>query len=377
MTSKHASVGDSGDNKPLEYIFIEDKQKRKFKLVIDSRLPHLDSSEENLKYMPANEIEMSQLVAYTIGNWTLAMRAYLFGYKIQDDENIRAIFNINLRNGELYASDNEPYVTVWNYSLPNAPKIAMNSQSRPREVAALTKGHVQGIALFNKHANRYGIYRVGDNAPKQAPKPPNPPTPTNVTDIPIGNPQTVLPHEQQEYDNKKSSTFPKIVKSNIRKSKWLEGVKTHLRLQEFVQGGGEKYDKTLLIASLPFNRTTMQYEHKQKVAFKVIDAISVIENKYQDEKTLQITIPITGGLVYVKIEPGNDKAYYWKALRDALGLQKEQVKELAVGQKLFLGDVYLVLQCSSQDKDGVQLLSKDGQAVQYKNFYNLYYSPEE
>ena len=168
MASKHASVGNSGDNKPLEYIFIEDKQKRIFKLIIDSRLPHFDSSEENLKHMP-NDVEMSQLVAYTIGNWALAMRSYLFGYEIDDIENIRAIFNLKLREGTLYASDNEPYVTVWNYSLPNAPKIAMNSQSNPREVAALAKVHVQGIALFNKHANRYGMYRVGDNQSKQAP----------------------------------------------------------------------------------------------------------------------------------------------------------------------------------------------------------------
>ncbi len=359
MASKHASVGNSGDNKPLEYIFIEDKQKRIFKLIIDSRLPHFDSSEENLKHMP-NDVEMSQLVAYTIGNWALAMRSYLFGYEIDDIENIRAIFNLKLREGTLYASDNEPYVTVWNYSLPNAPKIAMNSQSNPREVAALAKVHVQGIALFNKHANRYGMYRVGDNQSKQAPKPP---TPSNVTNMP------------QQLGN--SPPFPVISKSNIRKSKWLEGVKTHLRLQEFIQGGGEKYDKSVFIATLPYNRTAMQYEHKQKVAFKVIDAISVIENEHEDQKNKQITIPITGGLVYIRIEPNNDKAYDWKTVRDSLGIQKEQVKELAVGQKLFLGDVYLVLQCRNLDKQGNQLMNKNGQAVQYKSFYGLYYSPEK
>lgn len=359
MASKHASVGDSGDNKPLEYTFLEDEHNRIFKVIIDSRLPHLDSR-YNEDDMP-NSIENSQLVIYTFANWILAMRSYLFGYEISPDENKRAIYHLKIRNGKLFASDNEPYVTVWNYSMPNVPKLAMNSQTIPSDLVALAHSHVKGIAKLNQNLERYGVYRVGDNQSKQAPKPP---TPSNVTDMP--KPQSG-----------NSPTFPVIAKSNIRKSHWLEGVETHLRLQEFVQGGGEKYDKTVLIAILPYNRTSMQYKHKQKVAFKVIDAISVIENEYEGQKNKQITIPVTGGLVYIKIEPDNDTAYYWKALRDSLGLEKEQVKELAVGQKLFLGDVYLVLQCSSQDKQGNQLANKEGQAVQYKNFYNLYYSPEE
>ncbi len=364
MASKHLVVGDIDDGIPLSYIFIEDKQKRIFKLIIDTRLPHLDTKTPE-EYWP-NKLELQAIESATIANWALAMRAYLFNYQISEKEDIRAIAKPSVRQGQLasYWSDGDPYVTVWNYALSNAPKISMSSQSLPSDAVMLAKVHIAALQNWNQYCHRFGMYRVGDNPPKQSTQTPNPPTPSNVTPI-----DTTL--------TSNSPTFPAIAKSNIRKSRWLEGVQSHLRLQEFVQGGGEKYDKTVLIAIQPFNRTAIQYKHKQKVAFKVLNAISVIENDYQGQKSLQIVIPITGRSVYIKIEPNNDKAYDWKTLRDSLGLQKEQVKELAVGQRLFLGDVYLVLQCRSLDKQDNQLMNKNGQAVQYKSFYGLYYSPEE
>lgn len=162
MASSHASVG----GKPITISFTEDTQNRRFTLIVDARLSAYDTKIDE-KFLPTPD-EIKTLTAKTIGNWALAMRAYLFGFKIEDGKNISAIDSLPKRDDKtsVLISDGEPYITVWNRD-NHGMRISMNSHELPNDCAQLAQSYNDGVELFQKYAAHYGI--GSPQAPKQAP----------------------------------------------------------------------------------------------------------------------------------------------------------------------------------------------------------------
>lgn len=357
MASKQSGAGSSGDENPkLEFKFKD--LAHCFTLIVDSRLP--DYHDDLANQPVASDFEL--LVPRTIVLWSKVMYAYLTDSKISKEDDVSVLGQAVKRNGKdifLSASTEAPYVTVWNYAIPNTPKIFVNTRDLPSDILAHVRSHVAGIANWNKYCSLFGMVRLGMSEVYDEP--------VTVPDF-VDNNTLPLPHQStpQAQQGESNKSFPIHEAHRIRQSRWFQDTKAIL-LQEFVKGKPDesRYQKIAAQAGYTEDWTFQQYEDKSFVAYRINGALKVSE--YNGNLKVDIPVDSAKWQYSVWVKPNDDKAYDWKNLRDVLGIGKEGETQLAVDQELYLDDeCFLVVQCNN---------SKDG-TKQYKNFYNIYYAPD-
>jgi len=333
MASQHTSAG----GVPLALQIMGTDQA--FKLIIDSRLAAYNSMIDEAFRPTANEYEM--LIASTIANWVLVMSAYLTDTPLPDDRNHEAIHNPKIRGGQLLASDGEPYVTVWN--MGTGLRLSVSSNTLPSDALALLHTHPKGVQLFIKNAINFGST--------------------------IMNPQNISSISQSDEETPATNVIDMPSESSANESKEINlrlcqrlGDTKYLRLQEFVQGGGMKFEKTAEITTVPFHHLDVLFNDKDLIAYPITGKISVRKLGEQ----LVINIPIEGKdkLIYI-----DENSWEYKAIQDDLRIPKNH--SMSEGNSWEVDDAYLVIRASSTTKDGKQLM-KDDNLIQFKNFYHIY-----
>jgi len=225
----------------------------------------------------------------------------------------------------------------------------------PNKALELVHWHIRGVLAFDAVAESFGLIPANEmhNAPSTLLQINSA---TIIKDVPF-TPEIV-----------NINSIPLQSAPNIRQSKWLQGTDTHIRLQEFIKGESnkDKFDKVAMLNTKDYHWSDKHYDDKDLIAYEITGNIFVDEHNEQ----LRLNIPIGNNYpMRIMIRPDDEHAYEWKKARDVLGIGKENEGNLQVGQTMELPpNVFVVLKMVNDKNDHHK---------QYKNFYNLYFVPED
>lgn len=301
--------------------------------------------------------QLQGMVAHTIATWQRAMQAVLTGTWAIAEFNGKVWPSAEEKQGVTVRDNHEPYVTVWNKG--GAP-INLTVQSWDNGVYALesAKDTLAGLAKFKEHASAFGFDSFEYTAlpslkPAEAAKPaPTPPAP---------KPATAQAKDKDDVDawlknaSDSQSQAPEGDGLPFRHFKQL--APNIIQVQEFVQGGGEKYQKSAIAATLPYHKSNVQYDDDSLIYYSITGEIQIKEGQYGR----QAIIPTDKGKVYVDAtNKAGEESPDWHNFAQDL---RDEYQRLANDDnaKLFAPNCLLVMK-TSKTKDNKQ----------YKNFYHIY-----
>lgn len=348
------------------------------------------------------------MTAHTIATWARAFMAIIDNsWKIAPFAGKDWVSACTQKNVENEAGL-EPHVTVWNKAWQNGIGITVHSWDNGNAALMAAASLMGGLDKLSELASKYqaiGIEKL-EFAPFPSVKPtktakpaPTPPFDSNVVDMlkngkPVQDAMRYLRQHAAFTDAEidqyllavkhwfDSQNAPKpAAKGDINDvDKWLKDATDNpkpaqaetnglpfrhykqlapniIQVQEFVQGGGEKYQKSAVAATLPYHKSNPQYDDDSLVYYTITGAIQIKEGQYGR----QAIIPTDKGRVYVDAtNKAGEESPDWHNFAQDL---RDEYQRMANDDnaQLFAPNCLLVMKASK---------TKDNK--QYKNFYHIY-----
>lgn len=300
--------------------------------------------------------KMAELAEATLGAWLRAWRAVKHQKWETDSEVPETKLGIPARE------DGEPRVTIYNHTF-EAGKLSLTIQSHANGAGAIEMAHGQLLLIDSIKAKKPQLFSGSSQqaqAPQAAPKQANSPDKEDI-DAWLKNTSDSKAQTAHGGNGQAVATATKeavAVASNLPFRRFKSLADGIIQVQEFKQGGGgDKYQKSAIKASLPYNKTEVQYEDDSLIYYPITGAIQVVEGQYG----IQALIPTEKGRVYVSMKNAQDEETPdWHNFAQDLGDNYIEVMNQEE-PKLLAPNCLLVLK-TGKTKDGKQ----------YKNFYHLY-----
>jgi hypothetical protein len=296
--------------------------------------------------------QLSGMVAHTIATWERVIEAVVTQSWELADFAGKAWPSAESKQG-VTLQENEPFVTVWNKEW-NSKGLGVTVHSWDDGYAALASAHamIKGLEKLAPHADKFGIEKL-EYAPLPSVKVETPKTPAiapkkldkDDVDSFLG---TTPPSTQESSDSGASLPFRmfKQLAPNI------------IQVQEFKQGGGgDKYQKSAILATLPYHQKNVQYEDDSLIYYPITEAIQIVEGQFGT----QALIPTANGRVYVSMTNKScEETPDWHNFAQDLHENYQDLLDNRIS-KFYAPDCVLIMKTGKQ---------KD--AMQWKNYYHIY-----
>jgi hypothetical protein len=245
----------------------------------------------------------------------------------------------------------EPMVTVFNKKFDGL-SITVNSsdsgQSALDCVMALIFAHDD---ILDKMPQLFSGANV------QAPANPAPAAPAQPKQQDINNVDDYIPPYAQKAVQRHNDIAQAKEVNELPFRHFKQLAPNIIQVQEFVQGGGEKYQKSAIAATQPYHKSNPQYDDDSLVYYTITGEIQIKEGQYGR----QAIIPTDKGKIYVDAtNKAGEESPDWHNFAQDL---RDEYQRLANDDnaKLFAPGCLLVMKASKQ---------KDGK--QWKNYYHCY-----
>lgn len=289
---------------------------------------------------------MAELALLTLGQWLRAWRAIKQETWLIKDASIpEKVLNVPARDS------GESRVSIHNHTFTGL-SITVHSHADGTGALEMAKSQKELRDLIK--AKMPSLF--------EASKPVTPVTPPargidNVDDfIP---PYSRFQDEPDSQANKLSDYDNTGVQSPLPFRFFKQQAPNIITIQEFKKGGGgaDEYKKMALLATLPYHKTTPQYDDNSMIYIPITGALQIAEGKYG----IQAIIPTEKGRVYVdmKNKDGQESPDWFNFSQD-LGAHYSPLVNDEISQ-FFAPDCILVLRVGE---------TKDGK--QYKNYHKIY-----
>lgn len=295
---------------------------------------------------------MAELTLATLGVWLRTWKAIKSGATVIENAVIpERKLDIPAR------TDGEPRVTIYNHSF-DIDALSVTVQSHGDGTGALEMA--QGMAEFEALLLSK-MPQLFEAAPKTTPSPAKSQAPANTGQKDINNVDSFLndpathgvtpPKEAPKHDGHPTP-------SGLLPFRYFKRLAPNIiQLQEFKQGGGEKYEKSAIEATLPYDKKASQYDEGALVYYPITGEIQFKEGKYGK----QAIIPTARGKVYVDAtdSKGQEKPE-WATLSSDFYTEYERLNSND-DAKLFTSGAVLVLKVGKIDN-----------GTQWKNYYRVF-----
>ncbi len=284
---------------------------------------------------------MAELAALTLGQWLRAWRAIKRGIAFEGALIPEKQLLIPARE------NGEARVSIHNHTFTGL-SITVHSHSDGTGALEMAQGQK---ALRELMLSKMPQLFVSKPIPPQVPQ--NSPKQPDLNDI-----DAFLASDEAEQSG--HGTLPDTSGDSLPFRMFKSLSDTIIQVQEFKQGGGgDKYQKSAVKASLPFHKTTVQYEDDSLIYYPITGAITIVEGQYGT----QAVIPTANGRVYVSKEnKSGEETPDWHNFAQDLHDNYALLADGTISQ-FFAPNCVLVMKTGKQ---------KD--STQYKNYFHIYQS---